>query len=127
MSQAKITGGIIALVLATSIGHAAAADDSAKLKASAKLYDTYCAQCHGVLRNGKGVNTVGLSVQPRDHSETKGMMSIPLEEMATAIRDGGAAVNKSALMPPWNSVLTDGEITDMVAYLRKVCRCDEQN
>lgn len=105
-------------------GAAQAAEDP-KYQASAKLYDTYCAQCHGVQRNGKGVNTAALSVQPRDHSDTKGMSSIPLDELTKAIREGGAAVNKSALMPPWSSVLSDAQITDMVAYLRHVCRCDD--
>ncbi len=102
----------------------AGAEDAAAMKASEHIYDTYCAQCHGVNRNGKGVNTVGLSVQPRDHSDTRGMSSIPIEEMTKAIREGGVSVNKSALMPPWNSVLSDEQITNMVAYLRKVCRCD---
>src|SRR3546814_7220567 len=45
---------------------ATAAGESPKIKASAHLYDTYCAQCPGVNRNGKGVNVVGLTVQPRD-------------------------------------------------------------
>lgn len=116
---------ILALGIALIADGPARAGDDAKLRASAHLYDTYCAQCHGVNRNGKGINTVGLSVQPRDHSDTAGMTSIPLEEMRKAIKDGGASVNKSALMPPWNSVLTDQEIDDMVVYLRSVCRCDQ--
>jgi cytochrome c oxidase cbb3-type subunit 3 len=114
-----------ALLLAAVIGFAcpAHARDEAKLKASAQLYDTYCAQCHGVQRNGKGVNTIGLSVQPRDHSDTAGMNSLPATQMFNAIKNGGVAVNKSALMPPWNSVMTDEEVTDMVEYLRHVCKC----
>lgn len=92
---------------------------------AAKLYDTYCAQCHGINRNGKGVNTVGLSVQPKDHSDTAGMSSIPREQMVRAIREGGAAVNKSALMPPWSSVLTDEQIDDVVSYLIEVCKCKQ--
>ena len=52
---------------------ASAGAESPKITASAHLYDTYCAQCHGVQRNGKGVNTIGLSVQPRDHSDTVGV------------------------------------------------------
>jgi cytochrome c oxidase cbb3-type subunit 3 len=114
-----------ALLLAAAIGFArpALAEDEAKLKASAQLYDTYCAQCHGVNRNGKGVNTIGLSVQPRDHSDTAGMSTLPATQMFTAIKGGGAAVNKSALMPAWGSVLTDDEINDMVEYLRHVCKC----
>lgn len=102
---------------------AAAVDEAPEIKASAQLYDTYCAQCHGVERNGKGVNTVGLSVQPRDHSDTEGMSSLPREQMIRAITEGGAAVNKSALMPPWSSVLTPEEIEHMADYLQYVCKC----
>jgi cytochrome c oxidase cbb3-type subunit 3 len=123
MTRLALFGCAAALGMASAFAAPASAADDAKMKASAHLYDTYCSQCHGVQRNGKGVNTVGLSVQPRDHSDTKGMTSIPLDEMAKAIRDGGASVNKSALMPPWASVLTDAQITDMVAYLRHVCKC----
>jgi cytochrome c oxidase cbb3-type subunit 3 len=113
-----------ALCGATFLAQAAAADDDeAKFKDSARLYDTYCAQCHGVNRNGKGVNTVGLSVQPRDHSDTAGMSSLPREEMVKAIRDGGASVNKSALMPPWSSVFTDEQVEQMADYLEHVCKC----
>jgi cytochrome c oxidase cbb3-type subunit 3 len=110
-----------ALLAAGSAGAA----DSPEIQASAHIYDTYCAQCHGVNRNGKGVNTVALAVQPRDHSDPKGMGSLPREEMVTAIRDGGAAVNKSSLMPPWNSVLTDEQIEHMADYLHHVCGCGE--
>jgi cytochrome c oxidase cbb3-type subunit 3 len=101
----------------------AVSQDDVKFKDIAKLYNTYCAQCHGVNRNGKGVNTVGLSVQPRDHSDTAAMSSIPREQLARAIREGGAAVNKSALMPPWASVFTDQQIDQMVDYLIYVCKC----
>ena len=124
MTRLALLGCAAALGMASIFAAPASAADDAKMKASAHLYDTYCSQCHGVQRNGKGVNTVGLSVQPRDHSDTKGMTSIPLDEMTKAIRDGGASVNKSALMPPWSSIFTDEQIADMVAYLRKVCRCD---
>jgi cytochrome c oxidase cbb3-type subunit 3 len=101
----------------------ARADDQA-MQRSAQLYDVYCAQCHGIARNGKGVNTIALAVQPRDHSDKAAMVAIPLEQMAKAIREGGGAVNKSALMPPWGAVLSEQQITDMVTYLRQVCRCD---
>ncbi len=104
---------------------ATAEAESPKIKASAHLYDTYCAQCHGVQRNGKGVNTVGLSVQPRDHSDTAGMSSLPREQMVKAITEGGASVNKSALIPSWPSVLTPQEIEDMADYLIYVCKCHQ--
>ncbi len=87
-------------------------------------YDTYCAQCHGMQRNGKGVNAPSMSVQPRDHSDAKAMGDLPDDQIFKAIKEGGTAVNKSVLMPTWGKVLSDEEIREMVAYLREVCKCD---
>ncbi|MHB1174292.1 MAG: c-type cytochrome [Sulfuriferula sp.] len=100
---------------------AAAADD--QYAKAAHVYDTYCVQCHGINRNGKGLNTRDMSVQPRDHSDAKGMADIPDDELHKAIKEGGLAVNKSVLMPAWGNVLTDEEIQEMVVYLRHVCQC----
>jgi len=121
--KAAIPAAVLAAILLAASG--AAAEDSAEIQTYGHIYDTYCAQCHGLNRNGKGVNTVALSVQPRDHSDPKGMSSLPRAEMISAIHDGGASVNKSSLMPPWSSVLTDEQIEHMVDYLHHVCGCGE--
>lgn len=88
-----------------------------------RQYDTYCVQCHGVNRDGKGLNSAYMSVQPRDHSDAKGMGDIPDKELRQAIQEGGQAVNKSILMPAWGHVLSNQEVDEMVAYLRHVCKC----
>lgn len=88
-----------------------------------KVYDMYCAQCHGLGRNGTGINMMSLPVRARDHTDTKGMSDTPDEQLFKAIKEGGLAVNKSGLMPAWGSVLTDPQITEMVKYLRRVCNC----
>ena len=88
-----------------------------------QVYNVYCAQCHGLKRNGTGVNLPGLSVRPRDHTDSKGMSDTPDDELFKAIKDGGLAVNKSVLMPTWGKVLSDKQITEMVKYLRTVCHC----
>ncbi|MBB5705286.1 c-type cytochrome [Sphingopyxis panaciterrulae] len=117
--------GLVAMTGAIAVHQpATAGSDNPRIAASAHLYDTYCAQCHGVQRNGKGVNTVGLSVQPRDHSDTAGMSSLPRDQMIKAISEGGGAVNKSALMPSWSAVLSKEQIEDMADYLIYVCKCD---
>ena len=97
-----------------------AADD---LSHAEKVYNTYCVQCHGVNRNGKGINSSQMSVQPRDHSDAKGMGDIPDDELKRAIRDGGLAVNKSVLMPTWGKTLSEQDIEGLVKYLRTVCKC----
>lgn len=97
------------------------ADDKA-IAHSAKVYDTYCAQCHGKNRDGNGINSTAMAVKPRDHTDTKGMGDTPDAELHSAIKNGGASVNKSALMPKWDGVLSDAEITDLVSYLRVVSK-----
>jgi len=53
------------------------------------------------------------------------MSSLPREQMVKAITEGGASVNKSALMPAWGHVLTKEQIEDMADYLIYVCKCNQ--
>lgn len=113
--------GIGLLLVALGSAAPAAADEA--IEHAKKQYDTYCAQCHGMERNGKGVNSVNMSTAPRDHSDPKGMGDIPEAELVKVIEEGGLSVNKSALMPAWGSVLSDEEVAGMVRYLHQVCNC----
>lgn len=117
-----MSGLVLSFGLLLSSQGAAAADDG-KFAVAARHYDTYCVQCHGVNRNGRGINSRDMSVQPRDHSDAKGMGGIPDQEIFDAIKKGGLAVNKSVLMPAWGGVMSDDEIHELVAYLRHVCNC----
>lgn len=114
---------IVAAAAAAFMPQAQAGD----LSRATRNYDTYCVQCHGVNRNGQGINSRDMAVQPRDHSDAKGMGDIPDSELARAIKEGGLAVNKSVLMPAWGNVLSDEEVKEMVAYLRQVCKCGSAN
>ncbi|MDH5324349.1 MAG: cytochrome c [Gammaproteobacteria bacterium] len=87
------------------------------------LYKTYCWQCHGMQGNGMGVNIADMSVQPRDHTDAKQMSARSDEELFKVIKEGGQSVGKSVLMPPWEGVLTDEEIQELVVYLRMLCKC----
>jgi len=89
-------------------------------------YKLYCTQCHGLNGNGMGINKVDMPTTPRDHTNTEEMAKLSDKNIYQAIRDGGAAVSKSSLMPPWKGVMTDPEINDMVKYLRKLCNCKER-
>ena len=118
-SKVVVTCGFVAaILLATS---PVFAEDA--IKQVEQRYNTYCAQCHGIKRNGKGVNSRTMSVQPRDHTDAKGMGAIPDNEVFKVIKEGGLSVNKSVLMPAWGSVMSDDEIRELVKYLRQVCNC----
>ena len=111
---------LIATLLALSaMGSASADEPHAK---AIKLYNTYCVQCHGVNRDGNGVNARDMAVKPRDHTDTKGMGDTPDDVLFKAIKGGGLAVGKSVLMPKWESVMSDEEVGALVAYLRFVSK-----
>ena len=92
-------------------------------ESAADNYRTYCVQCHGLDGNGKGINIRDMSVQPRDHTDAKAMSGRSDEMIFKVIKEGGPSIDKSVLMPPWGDTLSDDEIKDLVAYLRKLCKC----
>lgn len=106
--------GVLALC-AAGIAHAKETPDD--------NYRTYCVQCHGVNGDGKGINIRDMSVQPRDHTDAKEMSTRSDEDLFKVIKEGGVAVNKSVLMPPWGGVLSDEEIQELVQHLRTLCNC----
>jgi cytochrome c oxidase cbb3-type subunit III len=87
------------------------------------LYTFYCVQCHGVKGDGLGVNIKDMSVKPRDHTDKFDMATRTDDDLFKVIKDGGEAIFKSPLMPNWGGNLTDGEISSLVSYLRKLCDC----
>ena len=95
-------------------------------EAARENYKLYCAQCHGVKGNGAGINKADMSVAPRNHTSSVEMSRLKDSDIYDAISQGGTAVGKSNLMPPWNGVMTDTEIKEMVAYLRELCNCKNQ-
>jgi cytochrome c oxidase cbb3-type subunit 3 len=114
-----------ALALLIAFGVGLCANDAAQAQESAhavKLYNTYCVQCHGINRDGNGINSAAMAVKPRDHTDTKSMGDTPDETLFKAIKGGGLAVSKSILMPKWEGVLNDEEIKELVSYLRIVSK-----
>ncbi|WP_353155032.1 cytochrome c [Herminiimonas fonticola] len=93
---------------------------------SIKVYNTYCVQCHGINRDGNGINSKHMSVKPRDHTDSKAMGDTPDDTLFKAIKEGGLSVSKSVLMPKWGGVLDDDQIKEMVSYLRFVSKTGVQ-
>lgn len=87
-----------------------------------RLYLSICSYCHGAGGDGFGVNAPNLPVPPRDHTDAAYMQTLTDNDLFTIIKLGGAARNKSALMPPWGGRLSDREIAALVAYVRTLSR-----
>ncbi len=90
-----------------------------------KVFKFYCAQCHGVDGKGKGPNvTKDFATNPRNFTDPEEMNKLTDGDMKTAIMDGGPAVSKSELMPPWSKTLTEEEVDGLVTHIRKLCGCE---
>jgi cytochrome c oxidase cbb3-type subunit 3 len=107
---------LCAVVLSTSLIAQAADAEQGK-----KLYGQFCASCHGQSGKGDGAAAAALNPKPRDHTNKDYMSKMSDAEMLSVIKNGGASIGKSPLMPPWGASLKDDQIQDIIAYIRTLC------
>jgi mono/diheme cytochrome c family protein len=88
------------------------------------IYNAYCAACHGA--DGSGENPLagqlpaGFSPAPAELASWILQDSRSDERLRKVILGGGSAVHKSSYMPSWSPTLTDGQVEDLVAYIREL-------
>jgi cytochrome c oxidase cbb3-type subunit 3 len=114
---------LLGLALILTLGMSAALE-AADAEQGRLLYRDNCAQCHGLEGSGKGINAPHLEVAPRNHTDYEEMNARTNEELFKAISEGGQAVNKSVLMPNWGHTLSEEDINNLIAFLRKLC-CEQ--
>ena len=76
------------------------------------VYQTNCAPCHGTQGGGDGPSASGLSVRPTAFNDLHQIAGTSLAEMFNVVKNG----RMDRMMPPWSSVLNDGQIWDALAY-----------
>ncbi len=90
-----------------------------------QVFKFYCSQCHGLGGKGDGPNvTKDFPVSPRNFTNAAEMNKLTDADMRNVILDGGPAMSKSAMMPPWGKTLSDEEVDALIAHLRKLCACE---
>jgi mono/diheme cytochrome c family protein len=108
---------LCAVVLGTAlVAHAADAEQGKK------LYGQFCVTCHGESGKGDGAAAAALNPKPRDHTDKEYMSTLSDDDMLKVIKNGGASVGKSPLMPPWGASLKDDQIQDIIAYVRTLSK-----
>jgi mono/diheme cytochrome c family protein len=80
------------------------------------VFKRYCVLCHGEKADGNGAAAKIYNPPPANLT-----LSPYSDDYKTRIiRDGGAAMGRSAAMPPWGKELDETQIRDLVAYLRRI-------
>ncbi|RJR17222.1 MAG: cytochrome c [Nitrospiraceae bacterium] len=114
------------LILIGAIGFIALANaqGNTSLSDAEKIYRQYCSSCHGDRGDGNGFNAKNLDPRPANHTDQLFMSKRTDHELFEAISGGGRAIGRAAVMPPWGNTLDSSQITSLVRYLRRVCRCE---
>ncbi len=123
MFNKLILAGLIAVLAigGSLLADAAGKGDPAKGK---EKFNQICASCHGPTGHGDGPAAAALDPKPRNLSDAKYVSTISDEQIFKTVKEGGAAVGKSPLMPAWGSILSDNDIWNVIAYLRQdICKC----
>ena len=87
-----------------------------------ELYTKHCAGCHGPAGKGDGPAAKAINPKPTDLTNKASMAGMKDQYLFDLIQKGGAAVGKSPLIPPFGSRMKDGEIRDVIAYLRSLAK-----
>ncbi len=110
---------LLLVVAAVSTSFAGQKGDA---QAGKKTYDVLCASCHGNTGKGDGPAAAALPTKPQNLADGKYVSTLKDEYLFKVIKEGGASVGKSALMPPWGGQLKDQDIWNVVAHIRSLSK-----
>ncbi len=86
-----------------------------------ELNEKYCSRCHNSESTAEKVsNHDNLSVPPHSFSDGAAQNRFSRANLVAIIAHGGAALGKSAEMPPYSPTLSPTDIDALVAYIRAV-------
>jgi len=78
------------------------------------VYKARCVLCHGPEGRGNGVGAAALNPKPRNHHDQAYMHSRTDAQLLDVIHNG------KGQMPAWKTVLSEQEMKDVLAYVRKL-------
>ena len=96
---------------------------AAPLAPGESAYRAKCAPCHGEKGGGDGFNASYLPVAPTVHRDSAAISVRPDDTLYDGVYAGGRVLGKSHRMPAFGPSMSDGEIREVVAYIRELCGC----
>jgi len=108
--KSTLAAALLAAALLAGASIAAAAP-------AAENWDNHCAKCHGP--DGAGGTKMGRKLHVKDYTDATVQAALKDEDMAKAIKDG-VTEDGHERMKGFKDDLSDADITDLVAYIRKM-------
>lgn len=85
----------------------------------AQLNAQYCVRCHDPESTAARVSNMDyLAVKPHPFTEGDTLNKMSDADQVAIISHGGAALNKSPLMPAWGYTLSKSDFAALVSYIR---------
>jgi high-affinity iron transporter len=109
MNRTRIAAWMAAGLLAGPVG-------AADLERGKAIYGDRCSICHGEGGRGDGPTGRVLPTKPADYTKAGFWQGRKDEELLQIIRKG------KGLMPKWEGGLSEGEIADVLAYIKNTFR-----
>ncbi|HXG31329.1 MAG TPA: cytochrome c [Thermodesulfobacteriota bacterium] len=120
----RVFASLFVIAVSLSLTVVAKAETKGDPAAGKEKFQQICASCHGAEGKGDGVAAAALDPKPRDLSDAAYVSGLTDDHIFKTVKEGGAAVGKSALMPAWGGTLSDEDIKNVIAYIRQdICKC----
>lgn len=87
-----------------------------------RIFYDKCVWCHADSSPAGPSNRMNLNPMPPLINDGKVLNPLSDDYLENVITLGGAAMGKSAIMPPWGKTLTQKEIRQVIAYIRAVAQ-----
>ena len=100
MNSSLICVAITALALTAGCGKKDSGSTAAPNPEAQAVYAQRCSACHGADGKGTGAAAAALTPKPRNYADAAWQKSVTDDQLKKAIVGGGAAIGKSAMMPP---------------------------
>jgi|RhiMetdeSRZDD1v2_1073273.scaffolds.fasta_scaffold769810_2 high-affinity iron transporter len=78
------------------------------------VYDLRCAPCHGTDGGGDGPAAVAITPKPRNFHDPAFWNGRTADQLRLVVKQG----KTGTLMPPFEGILSDAEIADVVTYVQ---------
>jgi mono/diheme cytochrome c family protein len=105
-----------------AIGPGASVVAAVETVTAEQMFQDTCSRCHGAQGNGDGPDGATLATHPRNFHDCDIMAKDSDEKVFEEIKGGSASIGRSNDMPSWGEALTDDEIRNLLAYVRRFCK-----